>query len=69
MRSYLSSGIARNQATERAQLLRRATEGQLELAGVHVVAVERVFTIDADAAVQMLRRPHDPRAALCCGPE
>jgi L-amino acid N-acyltransferase YncA len=56
------SVIPREELPELEQLGRCASERELEMARVQEVAVQRVFLVDADAAVQVGRRVHDALA-------
>ena len=52
------------QVAQRLLVGRGRAEGQLEMLGPGVVAVQRIVGVGAEAAVQMLRGLHDPAYAL-----
>src|SRR6266508_1652204 len=68
-RKHSRSGIGpdrlvHEEATQAAQAVLRATEGEFELLGPDVVAAQRVLAEDAHATVQVRRGVDEPLAAL-----
>ena len=60
----LGERLGGEQLAEPGELAGAAAEGQLEVLGPEVVAVQRVVAVDAHAAVQMLGRAGDPLPGL-----
>src|SRR3954452_16435915 len=59
-----SDGLVGEELAEVAEVAAAGAEGELELLGPAVVAVQRVVAVDADAAVEVLRGAHDALAGV-----